>query len=169
MVFLAIVEITRNEETMKKILCLYQSLSRFDAVITDFGGSLLSLALRVFVGWQFFKAGLTKIVDWSVTLDLFKNEYHVPLLPPELAAFMGTSGELILPVLLLLGLLSRPAALGLFVVNLMAVISYPQLFAFECPAAINDHFYWGLLLIVVVAFWPGRFSVDSRLASTLKK
>ena len=43
----------------------------------------------------------------------------------------------------------------------MAVISYPQLFSFECPAAINDHFYWGALLLVVVAFGPGRFSLDA--------
>ena len=61
------------------------------------------------------------------------------------------------------GVLSRPAALGLFFVNLMAVISYPQLFGFECPAAINDHFYWGILLLVLAAFGPGRASVDAVL------
>jgi putative oxidoreductase len=60
-------------------------------------------------------------------------------------------------------LFSRPAALALFLVNAMAVISYPQLFSFDCPAAINDHFYWGALLLVIVAFGAGRFSVDSIL------
>ncbi len=84
----------------------------------------------------------------------------MPVIPPELAALMGAGGELFFPVLLMLGLFSRPAALGLFAVNAMAVISYPQLWTFECPAAINDHFYWGILLLVLVAFGPGRLSMD---------
>ena len=149
---------------MKNLLALHHSLSRFDPLLTEWGGSLLSLALRFYVGWVFFKSGLTKIKDWSITLALFRDEYHVPLLPPELAAVMGAAGELCLPILLFAGLLSRPAALGLFFVNAMAVISYPQLFGFECPAAINDHFYWGILLLVLAAFGPGRFSLDAVLA-----
>ncbi len=102
---------------MQNILRFHQGLSRFDARLTDWGGSLLSLALRLFVGWQFFKAGLTKIGDWSATLALFRDEYQVPILPPEIAALMGTAGELALPILLFAGLLSRPAALGLFAFN----------------------------------------------------
>jgi len=69
----------------------------------------------------------------------------------------------VFPVLLALGFLARPAAVGLFCVNLMAVLSYPQLFMFDCPAAVNDHFYWGVLLLVLVAFGPGRLSVDATL------
>ncbi|MES2127176.1 MAG: DoxX family protein [Pseudomonadota bacterium] len=149
---------------MKTLLALYRSTFRFDDFLTQWGGSLASLALRLWVGWQFFKAGLTKVSDWGVTLSLFRDEYQVPLLPPELAAVMGAAGELTLPILLFVGLLSRPAALGLFFVNLMAVVSYPQLFSFECPAAINDHFYWGILLLVLVAFGPGRASLDALLA-----
>lgn len=146
------------------VLALHRSLTRFDVFLGDWGGAVMSLVIRLFVGWQFFKSGLTKISDWSTTLALFRDEYQVPVLPPELAALIGTIGELALPVLLLLGLLSRPAALGLFCVNLIAVISYPQLFKFECPAAINDHFYWGLLLLVLVAIGPGRASLDALLA-----
>jgi putative oxidoreductase len=154
---------------MEKILRLHQGLTRFDTFIADWGGSLLSLAIRLYVGWQFFKAGWIKINDWSATLALFHDEYHVPVLPPDLAAAMGASGELIFPTLLLLGLISRPAALGLFFVNLMAVISYPDLFTFECPAAINDHFYWGALLLVLIAFGPGRFALDSWLSAKAKR
>lgn len=134
--------------------------SRFYPLLELWGGSLLALALRLYVGWQFFKAGLTKVGDWDNTLFLFRDEYAVPLLPPELAAVAGTVGELAFPALLFAGLLSRPAALGLFVVNVVAVISYPALFDFPCPAGINDHFYWGALLLVIVAFGPGRFSLD---------
>ncbi|WP_136418728.1 DoxX family protein [Herbaspirillum sp. ST 5-3] len=149
---------------MESILRLHRDVIRYDARITDWAGSLLSLAIRLFVGWQFFKAGMVKVSDWDATLALFQYEYHVPLLPPALAAWMGASGELVFPVLLALGLLTRPAALGLFVVNAMAVLSYPALFTFECPAAINDHFYWGALLLVLVGFGAGRISLDDWLS-----
>jgi putative oxidoreductase len=149
---------------MKTILGLHQQLTRYDAALTAWGGSLMSLALRCFVGWQFFKAGLLKVGDWGATLALFRDEYRVPLLPPELAAYAGAAGELALPVLLCVGVVSRPAALALFLVNAMAVISYPQLFTFECPAAINDHFYWGMLLLALAAYGPGKFSLDAWLA-----
>lgn len=148
---------------MKTLIGLHHQLSRFDVVLAEWGGSLVSLALRWFVGWQFFKAGMIKISDWSATLALFHDEYKVPVLPPDLAAYMGATGELVLPLLLFVGLVSRPAAFALLFVNLMAVVSYPQLFTFECPAAINDHLYWGILLVVLVMFGPGKFSLDAWL------
>lgn len=149
---------------MNAILGMHRQLTRFDAVLGDWGASLASLALRWYIGWQFFKAGLAKIRDWDATLALFQDEYHVPLLPPELAAYMGATGELLLPLLLCAGVITRPAALALFCVNAMAVISYPQLFTFECPAAINDHFFWGAGLLLLVAYGPGRFSLDAMLS-----
>ncbi|MES2104609.1 MAG: DoxX family protein [Pseudomonadota bacterium] len=145
---------------MNGLLRLHGLSTRLDGVLQSVGGSLISLALRLFVGWQFFKAGMVKVGDWNGTLSLFREEYTVPVLPPELAAVMGAGGELVFPALLFLGLFSRPAALGLFFVNAMAVISYPQLWKFECPAAINDHMYWGLLLLVLIAFGPGKLSMD---------
>lgn len=149
---------------MNALLRLHRTTTSLDGLLTDWGGSLLSLAIRLYVGWQFFKAGMTKIKDWDTTLFLFRDEYSVPVLSPELAAVGGTVGELLLPVLLFVGLFSRPAALGLFVVNWVAVISYPALLEFSCPAAINDHFYWGMLLLVIVAFGPGKFSLDAWLS-----
>ena len=113
---------------MNAALRLHRLSTAFDRPLNEWGGSLLSLAIRLYVGWAFFKSGLTKIRDWDTTLFLFEDEYQVPVLPPELAAWMGTAGELILPLLLFVGLFSRPAALGLFVVNAMALISYPALF-----------------------------------------
>lgn len=145
---------------MQTILRLHQALSRFDGAITLWFGSLLSLAIRLSVGWDFLKSGMVKVSDWSATLALFHDEYHVPALPPDLAAYMGAGGELGFSFLLALGLVSRPAAVGLFFVNAMAVISYPQLFQFECPAGLKDHYAWGALLLVIVAFGPGRASLD---------
>ena len=142
---------------------LHALSTRFDASLQAWGGAALSLAVRLYIGWQFFKAGLVKISDWQATLSLFHDEYMVPLLPPDLAAVMGAGGELFFPLLLACGLFSRPAALGLFMVNAMAVISYPQLLMFECPAALNDHFYWAILLLVLACYGPGRLSLDAYL------
>jgi len=122
---------------------------------------LLLLAARIYVASVFFRSGMIKIADWSSTLALFRDEYKVPVLPPGLAAYVGTFGELTFPTLVALGLAGRFGAAGLFVVNVMAVASYPQLFGFECPAGINSHYYWGSILAMLVVFGPGRISVDA--------
>jgi putative oxidoreductase len=121
---------------------------------------LLLLAARLYVSLIFFRAGLLKIADWSSTLVLFRETYKVPVLPPELAAYIGTFGELAFPVLIVLGLAGRLGAAGLFVVNVMAVASYLDLFGFECPAGINSHYYWGSILLALVVFGPGKISLD---------
>ncbi|MGC3837095.1 DoxX family protein [Moritella viscosa] len=87
------------------------------------------LAARFYVGWAFFSSGLTKLNNWDSTLFLFEEEYHVPLLPYELAAYLGTAAEIILPLLLMAGLASRFSALGLFFVNIVAVISLEDIAA----------------------------------------
>ncbi|MET0382321.1 MAG: DoxX family protein [Burkholderiaceae bacterium] len=118
------------------------------------------LALRLYVSSVFFKSGLVKISDWGATLALFRDEYKVPVLPPELAAVVGTFGELAFPVLIALGLMGRFGAAGLFVVNAMAVVSYPALWGFECPAGIQSHFFWGSILLALTLFGPGKISLD---------
>jgi len=122
---------------------------------------LALLALRLYVSSVFFRAGVIKVSDWSATLALFHDEYKVPLLPPDLAACVGAFGELAFPVLITLGLAGRLGAAGLFVVNAMAVISYPQLWGFDCPAAIHMHFTWGAILLGLVVFGPGKLSLDA--------
>ena len=72
------------------------------------------LATRLWVSWQFWKSGWLKLTTWDVTLELFRSEYQVPLLPPGVAAVCGTFGELFFPTLLVLGLFTRFGALGLF-------------------------------------------------------
>jgi putative oxidoreductase len=126
------------------------------------------LALRLYVASIFFRAGIVKISDWGATLALFHDEYKVPLLPPDLAACVGAFGELAFPVLITLGLLGRFGAAGLFVVNAMAVISYPQLWTFECPAGIQAHFYWGAILLALVLFGPGRLSIDHLILKRMR-
>jgi len=118
------------------------------------------LAVRLYVASVFWASGHEKLRDWSSTLALFHDEFKVPVLAPDVAAYLGTFGELFFPALLVLGLFGRFSAAGLFFVNVMAVLSYPQLWGFECPAAVNSHFFWGALLLMLVVFGPGKLSLD---------
>lgn len=120
---------------------------------------LAALLARLYVAQVFFLSGLTKLRDWEITLALFSEEYQVPLLTPALAAVLGTAGELVLPVLLVLGLGARFAALGLSVVNAVAVISLSEI----APAALQQHILWGVLLAAVAIYGPARWSLDQRI------
>lgn len=123
----------------------------------------LDALIRVLVAGVFFNSGLTKIPNWSSTVSLFENVYAVPLLPPELAALLGTGVELVFPVLLLFGLGTRLAAAVLFVFNIVAVISYPDL----GEVGLKDHQTWGLLLLVTLLHGPGKWSLDHLLGRRL--
>ena len=129
---------------------------------------LLLLGTRLYVAWQFLKSGWLKVTDWETTLFLFKDEYHTPLLPPVAAAVAGTFGELVFPVLLIFGLLTRFAAAGLFAVNMVAVVSYAHvLYSEGFEAAIGQHYLWGFMLAMLAIYGPGGWSVDRWLAPRL--
>ena len=125
---------------------------------------LLDLGLRLYLANVFFKSGLTKTKNWDSTLYLFNDVYNVPLLPPEIAAVMATSAELGLSTLLVLGLLGRFSAAGLFILNLVAVISYADL----SEAGINQHISWGILLGVLLITSRGQWSIDAWLENRLE-
>ena len=124
---------------------------------------LALLAARLYVAQAFFLSGLTKLRDWDTTLALFADEYQVPLLPVPVAAFAGTAAELVLPVLLALGLGGRFAAAGLSVVNVVAVISLAEI----APVALQQYQFWGSLLLALVLWGPGRWSMDALLHKRL--
>ena len=117
------------------------------------------LFVRLYVASIFFKSGLTKLRDWESTLMLFEYEYEVPLLSPVVAAWAGTIGEIVLPILLAIGLFSRLSAFGLFVVNYIAVLSLIDI----SPAALNEHILWGSLLVFVMLIGGEKLSVDNKL------
>ncbi|NOH31180.1 DoxX family protein [Vibrio mediterranei] len=122
---------------------------------------LLLVFCRLWVSWVFFNSGLTKIASWDSTLYLFEYEYQVPLIPWELAAYMGTAAELVLPLFLVLGLFTRPMAAILFVFNIIAVVSYPLLW----EKGFYDHQLWGLMILIVVVWGPGPISADKLIRS----
>lgn len=147
-------------------MSLPQNLARRLAPIfrgLDFLAPLADLGLRLWVATVFFKSGLTKIASFDTTVQLFTYEYHVPLLSPTIAAWLGTFTELFFPVLLVLGLGGRLSAWVLFVFNIVAVIFYPDL----NPAGIEQHQVWGLMLLVTMLHGPGKLSVDHWLRRRL--
>ncbi len=125
-------------------------------ILLDKLSPLFDLGLRLYVANVFWKSGLVKIASWSSTVSLFQYEYHVPFLPPEVAAFMGTAVELGVPVFLVFGLGARLAAIVLFIFNIIAVVSYPDLNI----VGIKDHYLWGALLLVIIFHGPGKLSLD---------
>src|SRR5215831_16447105 len=104
---------------------------------------LLLLGFRLYLARVFFLSGLTKIRDWSSTVALFTDEYHVPLLSPSVAAALGAATELSMPVLLALGLASRLSSGVLFVFNIVAVVSYYE--TLSQTGGIKDHALWGTM------------------------
>lgn len=130
-------------------------------------GAATLLGMRVWVGLAFWQAGLVKITSPETTRYLFENMYHVPLLSPDAAAVLGTWIELIVPWFIGIGLFSRPFAFFLFIYNIIAFASYPALWPHGFwhglfgTAAFADHKIWGLMLLAVVAWGPGKLSLDT--------
>lgn len=118
------------------------------------------LGIRLYLAKVFFQSALTKVQSWQTTLMLFEYEYTVPLLSPYVAAILGTTAELILPVLIVLGLGSRLAAVALFIFNWVAVIAYPALSA----AGYQQHLLWGFMSAVLFFYGPGKLSLDQLIS-----
>lgn len=123
----------------------------------------LLLGTRLWVSWQFLKSGWLKLTTWDTTLLLFREEYQVPLLPPDFAAVLATFGELFFPALLALGLFARLGALGLFAVNAMAVLAYWHVLGGDgFEAALAQHVLWGYMLAVIAVCGGGAWALDEK-------
>lgn len=149
------IPITARNQSAWRIANVLHTLRSVRGVLVRLQPVALLFA-RLYVAQIFFLSGLTKIRDWSSTVALFTDEYHVPILSPQIAAAMGAGGELVLPVLLALGLGGRFAAMGLFVMNIVAVISYTDI----TPAGVQQHNLWGAMLLMLVLWGPGKLSLD---------
>jgi putative oxidoreductase len=115
--------------------------------------SVIQLMSRCSLAVIFWRSGQTKLANWDLTLQLFANEYRVPVLPPEIAAPLAAAFELSCPVFLVLGLLTRVACLPLIGMTLTI-----QLFVY--PQAWPDHLLWLTLLLLLLSRGPGVFSLD---------
>jgi putative oxidoreductase len=120
----------------------------------------VSLLARLSLAAVFWMSGRTKVAEGTLlTLSdnavwLFQEEYRLPLLPPELAAHLSLYAEHLLPLLLVIGLASRFAALGLFLMTLVIeVFVYPQAYPVHGP--------WAVCCLVVMIHGPGFLSLDA--------
>lgn len=131
---------------------ILRSLLRYFSAPSNLLQSVALLAARVWIAKVFFMSGLTKIKTWDNTVMLFELEYQVPVLPTELAAYLATAGELALPVLLVLGLFTPFAAIGLMIMTMVIeFLVYP---------GTTEHYYWMLLLGVLITHGGGKLSAD---------
>lgn len=115
--------------------------------------ALLALPLRAGAGVIFWNSAMTKLANWDTTIELFTDEYKVPLLPPEIAANLALTIELTTPVLLVLGLLTRASALVL-----LGMTTVIEIFVY--PLAWPTHIQWAAMLLVLLCRGAGTFSLD---------
>ncbi len=138
--------------SMTERLCRFsQSILRVFDALSPHVSALISLAMRIWLGLIFWKSGLTKIVNWETTLFLYEEEYQVPFLPPDVAAYLSTGAELILPLMLLAGFGTRIAATGLLIMTAVIQLTYD---------ANHQHIVWGLVALALILQGAGHYSVD---------
>jgi putative oxidoreductase len=122
--------------------------------------SLVLLVGRLAIAGVFLRAGLQKLAGWETTLALFREEYRVPVLSPELAATIAAATEVGGSILILIGLATRPATLPFF-----GMILTIQLFVF--PQAWPEHLTWTAILLLLLTRGAGALSVDHALGHWL--
>jgi putative oxidoreductase len=130
---------------------------RLHQLISD---SWLSLIARLAIAGVFLMSGRTKVEGFLTitdsTYELFRTEYNLPLVPPEIAAHLATYAEHLFPLLLILGLFSRLSALALLgMTTVIEVFVYPDAWA--------THLTWAGLLLIIIAKGAGKLSLDHRL------
>jgi putative oxidoreductase len=149
-------------------------VKRAIALLEKIPYSLIAFLARFSIAAVFWKSGQTKVEGFAVdliggtfqlgeprlaasTLPLFRSEYHVPLLSPEVAAHLAAFAEHFFPVLILVGFATRFSALALIGMTLVI-----QLFVY--PDAYPTHGTWLAVLLLLVAKGPGRLSIDHLIA-----
>ena len=133
-----------------------RALIRLNAAFARVPLDLVRIALRLFPAFVFLQSGRTKVEGLTIkpsTYYLFEHDYALPLIPPEIAAPLATGAEHLLPALMIAGLFTRVAALGL--IGMTAVIEI-----FVYPEAWITHGLWASALLALVVLGPGRLSLD---------
>lgn len=134
-------------------------IARLNAWIAAIPADLVALMLRLFPAVVFWQSGRTKVEGLRIrdqTWFLFQHEYALPLIPSNWAAVLATLAEHALPVLLVLGLMTRLSALGLLAMTIVIQI-------FVYPGAWVTHGLWAACLLALAARGPGRLSLDHLL------
>jgi putative oxidoreductase len=141
------------------VLALVERVTR---LLDGVPNTLLALPLRAAVATIFWNSAMAKLANWDTTIELFTEEYKVPLLSPEIAANLALSIELTTPVLLVLGLLTRATALVLL--GMTAVIEI-----FVYPLAWPTHIQWAAMLLVLLCRGAGKLSIDHLMSRHFRR
>jgi putative oxidoreductase len=130
--------------------------NRIQLLFEKIPSDAIALLARISVGTVFLRSGLLKLEGWNdgTTISLFKDEYRLPLIPPELAASMAAAAELALPPLLIAGLFTRYAAFALLMMTLVIQI-------FVYPNAFDTHGVWAVCFLYLMKYGGGTFALDS--------
>ncbi len=139
-------------------------LQRLLATLNRIPYWFIALCARVFPAAVFWQSGQTKVAGFHLkpsAIALFQNEYQLPVIDPTAAAYLSAVGELVLPVLLVLGLATRFATLGLLFMT--AVIEI-----FVYPLAWPTHGVWATCFVLLIARGPGEVSIDALIARRFK-
>ena len=147
--------------TVERAVPAYQQLVRGLELLIP----IFDLSVRLYLAHIFWKGGMAKLSSWISTVMLFTMVYDVPVLPPELAAYLSVAIEVGGSLLLAIGLGGRWAALSLFGLKIVASISYGQL----SEAALQEAFYWGILFLYFVLHGPGLLSADALLRYLIRR
>jgi putative oxidoreductase len=132
------------------------------ALLDRFPPSILQLMFRIAIAAVFWSSGLTKIASWATTIALFRDEYMVPLLPPEIAAVMSATFELSCSALIVVGLATRLATLPLLGMTfVIEVFVYPEYWTM--------HLMWAAVLLFLLTRGPGVFSLDHYVKHALRR
>ena len=135
-------------------------IMRANALMSDIPYWFVALVLRIPIAGVFWQSGQTKVDGWQLSssaIELFKEEYKLPLIDPTIAAYLATFAEHFFPVLLVLGLATRFAALSLLIMTLVIEI-------FVYPDAWPTHGTWAACFLVLMAQGPGKVSLDHWVA-----
>ena len=152
---------TARSATLNEPAILATRLGQAIALLDRFPPSLLQLMFRIAIGAVFWSSGLTKIASWDTTIALFRYEYMVPLLPPELAAAISATFELSCSPLIIVGLATRLATLPLLGMTfVIEVFVYPEYWTM--------HLMWASILLFLLTKGPGVFSLDHLVARILR-
>ncbi len=150
-----------------KINSLISPLRKFSDCLLS---PLFDLGVRLFMANIFFHSGWLKFEnylndDWESTLFLFEEIHPLPILPPSCAAVLGTSAELLLPILLAFGLFGRVGAVGLLIMTAAIQFAVPAEYGVQNP----DHYFWMFLLGMIFLKGPGKLSLDHLITKWMQK
>lgn len=123
---------------------------------------LIALTARIALAQVFWSSAQAHLANWDTTLYMFGDTYQVPLLPPDLAAYLAVAMELAMPPLLVLGFATRFAALALFGMTLVIEV-------FVFPEAWPTHIQWAAMMLVLMGRGAGMLSLDALIQRWLRR